>query len=686
MSSPGTDAPFFSYAASLLSDSLIRDSPAQHVAGPPGTSDPILSSFAQLAALRLNVDRVFISLFDAKRQHVIAEATTATTIEAGRVPRLAPPTCHDDKTAILFSGTAIPRSHSVCEMVLDRPPNVHQGNPALPILMVPDMSLDPRFSSRLYFHPHNTLRFYAGVPIRSPQGIDIGVCCVLNKDPTDGLTGPQQHLLRHISSLSMTHLQSRATAESYRRNERMVRGLGSLIEGTGSMSKWRGGPNPTSFADLKGREGALNAQQQDIQRYGRPEVTYKGPPRNAESGDFAYPVDSPAVTGPQLGEEEPTKGRHSFTAFPENQVEEDLVVMKTLFSRAANIVRESIEVEGALFLDACIGSYGGLVQRQPKESDDNPDFSSSSGNESTHTDDSAESSTLTCGVMGFSNSLTSSINGDSPAPQLATVPETFLARLLRRYPEGHLFHFTEDGVIRWAVTSESESADSAEDLKSLSDDTPPPSDIKSMLPKQARDLSRQQRSRKGDGAVLQKLFPKARSVAVFPLWDSHREKWHATGFAWTMAASRIFTMTGELSYLRAFGSSVMAEVARIDVLRADKAKEDVLGSLSHEIRSPLHGIILGLELMHDTNMDVFQQDVLHTVETCGRTLLDTMDHVSFLTTRCYSRPVPNMIFRASFSISAKSTTSCEVPDGAFRRPDPAEEEEVPDQRTRSKPA
>lgn len=677
--------PFSSYAASLLSESLIRDSPAQHAPGPPSTSDPILFSFAQLAALRLNVDRVFISLFDAKRQHVIAEATTATTIEAGPVPRLAPPTCHDDKSAILFAGTAIPRIHSICEMVLDRPPDVRHGNPTLPILMVPDMSLDPRFSSRLYFHPHNPLRFYAGVPIRSPQGIDIGVCCVLNKDPTDGLTIPQQHLLRHISSLSMTHLQSRATAESYRRNERMVRGLGSLIEGTGSMSKWRGGPNPTSFADLKGREGALNAQQQDIQRYGRPEVTYKGPPRNAESGQFTHPVDSPAVTGPQLGEEEPTKGRHSFTAFPENQVEEDLVVMKTLFSRAANIIRESIEVEGALFLDACIGSYGGLVQRQPKERDDNSDLSSSSGNESTHTDDSSES-TLTCGVMGFSNSLASSINGDNPAPSHATVPETFLARLLRRYPEGHLFHFTEDGVIRWAVTSESESADSGEDLKSPSDDARSPPETKPMTAKQARDFNRQQRSRKGDGAVLQRLFPKARSVAVFPLWDSHREKWHATGFVWTMAASRIFTLTGELSYLRAFGSSVMAEVARIDVLRADKAKEDVLGSLSHEIRSPLHGIILGLELMHDTNMDVFQQDVLHTVETCGRTLLDTMDHVSFLTGCCYSTSVPDKIFRASSSISAKSTTSCEVPDGAFRRPDPAEEQEAPDRRTRSRPA
>lgn len=66
----------------------------------------------------------------------------------------------------------------------------------------------------------------------------------------------------------------------------------------------------------------------------------------------------------------------------------------------------------------------------------------------------------------------------------------------------------------------------------------------------------------------------------------------------------------------------MSEVSRLDALRETKAKEDVLGSLSHEIRSPLHGIILGVELMHDSVMTGFQEDVLHTVEISGRTLLE----------------------------------------------------------------
>lgn len=131
-----------------------------------------------------------------------------------------------------------------------------------------------------------------------------------------------------------------------------------------------------------------------------------------------------------------------------------------------------------------------------------------------------------------------------------------------------------------------------------------------------------QRPRKSDGAYLRRMFPGARSVAIVPTWDSHKSRWFAGGFVWTKSA-RVFT-SGDLSYLKAFGSAVMAEVARMEVLRESKAKEDVLGSLSHEIRSPLHGIILGVELLHDSVITGLQLDILHTIETCGRTLLVRM--------------------------------------------------------------
>lgn len=60
---------------------------------------------------------------------------------------------------------------------------------------------------------------------------------------------------------------------------------------------------------------------------------------------------------------------------------------------------------------------------------------------------------------------------------------------------------------------------------------------------------------------------------------------------------------------------------------ADKAKGDFISSVSHELRSPLHGILASAEFLADTNLDSFQRSFVDTVESCGRTLLDTINHV-----------------------------------------------------------
>ncbi|KAK2468586.1 hypothetical protein H9L39_19745 [Fusarium oxysporum f. sp. albedinis] len=70
----------------------------------------------------------------------------------------------------------------------------------------------------------------------------------------------------------------------------------------------------------------------------------------------------------------------------------------------------------------------------------------------------------------------------------------------------------------------------------------------------------------------------------------------------------------------------MAEINRIDMTLANKAKADLLGTLSHELRSPLHGILAGAELLAGTSLDLFQQEVVHALEISGKTLLDTIDH------------------------------------------------------------
>jgi len=60
---------------------------------------------------------------------------------------------------------------------------------------------------------------------------------------------------------------------------------------------------------------------------------------------------------------------------------------------------------------------------------------------------------------------------------------------------------------------------------------------------------------------------------------------------------------------------------------ADRAKGDFISSVSHELRSPLHGILASAEFLSETDLDNFQRSFVDTVESCGRTLLDTINHV-----------------------------------------------------------
>ena len=104
-------------------------------------------------------------------------------------------------------------------------------------------------------------------------------------------------------------------------------------------------------------------------------------------------------------------------------------------------------------------------------------------------------------------------------------------------------------------------------------------------------------------------------------------RWFCGGFIWSNRAIRLLHKDSELSFLRAFGMAIMSEVAKLDTAMADKAKSDLLNSISHELRSPLHGILGSIECLESSALDPMQHGLVETVDTCGRTLLDTINHL-----------------------------------------------------------
>lgn len=594
---------------------------------------------AQLAAVRLNVSRCLVSFFDRNYQYVVAEATRSLPLS---------PDAQLDPQELSLSGSAIPRG-TKCpnEHVLDSSPTIHHEKVSdkaftslLPVLVVPDLAQDERFSDAFCRQNWPQNRFYAGVPIRSKKGVHIGVYHVYDDSPRSELDfgDADKQFMRDMAYIIWQHVESRAAIESIHRGERMVRGLGSFVEGHATLSSSTG-----QFQDAPGQdEGALNQRQQGLQRdrdaiedpTPRQERQHyfgtRSPDRRSATMDTSPPAVGPRADSPPPSTAEAPAQNFTINSFPHRPVsvtipDPHLVQLRQTFSRAANILRESVEVQGALFLDASVSSFGGLVEdRKSRDSTDSNGWAGSTASSSN--DDlpkgnsplSAGEPVAYCDVFGYSTTGASSIDGAASFSKHTLVPERLLKSLLRRYPAGKIFSFDTDGLL---LSGGSDTDDAKHPLPPRQKPSPP-SDTKTK-----RRTNWPFSTLEGQAQAVTALFPGARSVAVFPLWDQIKERWFAGGFIWTASPFRLFSTEGELSYLRAYATTVMGEIHRLNALNSDQVKGDFLSSLSHELRSPLHGVIAAVDLLHGTTLDVFQGDAIHIIEMSGRTLLDTLDHV-----------------------------------------------------------
>ncbi|KAJ0359270.1 hypothetical protein COL154_008414 [Colletotrichum chrysophilum] len=638
----------FRYDPSLIAQAYHND--VNNIVPPSelrSSPDAALTAFAELGVLRLNGTRALISLFDSKYQYIVAEATPSLA--------LTPNVKLDasDVEQLFLSGTAVPRSAGICEIALAVPlspvtedvPNESE----LPVTVIPDMATDPRAAQRPFCRHAPQNRFYAGVPIRTHRGINIGVFCVFGDTPRESLDAVSMRVLRDLSQITMEYLDTKSNRENHRRSDRMVRGVGSFVEGKTTMSGWRMNPNVDSFKDNPSLEGGLNQNQQQIQKEEEELAQEKAaegdipsPPVRPQVSPLPRKRSSPSQAAAAKETIAPSVSEISVKTVTSGASGENIqqVQIQHVFSKAANVIREAIEVESVLFLDATIGSFGGLAaaarsssgHRSSGSTKSNSSSSDERGSPRSTASSDAGAEDTQCRVLGFSTSSSSSIDGKLPSQSHASISEKFLIKLLRRYPEGNIFNFDENGSIQSSDFSGDDTKTTPTPVQELSEAVV--SSAHARESSHAHDKTHKSRrrgrnpfSRKNEGNMLTSIFSGARSIAVVPLWDVQKQRWFAGGFACTKTATRVLTIEGELSYLRAFGAVVMSEVDRINTRLVDKAKTDLLSSLSHELRSPLHGIILGTELLRDTPLDAFQGETLVSVENCGRTLLETIDHL-----------------------------------------------------------
>ena len=91
------------------------------------------------------------------------------------------------------------------------------------VLVVPDLTKDPRFDGNPFVHVDGGLRFYAGALLETPDGLPLGTVCVLDTQAREqGITERQSHALKALAAQTMSQLELRRSHAAARsKNEHL---------------------------------------------------------------------------------------------------------------------------------------------------------------------------------------------------------------------------------------------------------------------------------------------------------------------------------------------------------------------------------------------------------------------------------------------------------------------------------
>ncbi|KAL0941520.1 sensor histidine kinase response [Colletotrichum truncatum] len=578
---------------------------------PKASPDRTLTAFAQLAVLRLDVRRAMVSLIDSTTQTILAEATQH--IQLGTHDDAAKTADHETVNSTnsdLWLGAAIlSRPDAVCEHSLINTCTALDSKDqpfTVPGLIVPDCRFDSRFSKRPYVLSEPGVRFYAGVPIFSRNGHRIGSFAVSDERPHDGLTVSEIKFMQGIAQTVMEHLEWARDRVDRFKGERIVRGLAAFVEDCFTLSE-----DPTLTKDnVSPNPSTMRPPEMPLISSKRPLSTSNSHFRFGSSG-------SPrASLSMRLRNEAPGSPPQSPPRHQRQTARPKFDSISNIYHRAAEILRRSTLADGVVFLGATATTSKQLSRSirngGSKSSDEDeqsvPVTSGSEGVGIDSSDSDTSPSSRPCKILSYSITDEQTRAGMEQGPPLSLGT---LEKYFSLFPMGKTLSFTETGA---GVSSEDDSASDREPMRvgPISGE---------------RSTEGRRRRVRMDHEELLKKIPGAKSVVFVPLFDYSEDRFAGGCFLWTSVTGRMMNLDQDLSYLRAFANSIMSQIGRVNTQKNEVAKTTFIASMSHELRSPLHGILGSAELLTDTETDTYQAGLISSISTCGKTLLDTLNHV-----------------------------------------------------------
>ncbi|KAI2603044.1 uncharacterized protein GGS25DRAFT_78789 [Hypoxylon fragiforme] len=567
--------------------------------------DTTLTALAQLAALRLNVKRGMISLIDSSSQIILAEATqTLSLVDERR---------HAPEDHLWLGNVSLPRDDCMDQEVFGVTATFKDAEGRdvhFPALIVNDTLEDVRFKYRRYVTSNPGVRFYAGVPITTKQGHAIGVYAVSDMKPRpQGLTLDEVQFMEDVAQIVTNHLE-RVMDTVGRLSERgFMRGISYFLE---DLSEYK---YQLSNGD-RAQESSKANHNPDVPPVDPQLPPARGrssPPRSATATASNY-VSPTRVTFTD-GKEDPNQGpQHSTGSNAKNKEKSDSSKgnIRRIFTQASQLLCQQARATGCAFADAGSGLFNGQsegVVSPPTSAhaniavDDNFESTEDEGKR-------ADKAVFGDRLDEMADLLSMSVeNGDDEKSCQGIVKRKGLKKLILRYPFGKCFYLSKGRAEpdNGFVTDEVVAGGGSGHAIKMSLDLEDQSHI--LLPRE-----------------LLSYLSGAKWLMFLPLFNYAQGQWFAAGFLW----GNDFSMgdpDDALPYFKTFGSCMMSEVASMEVLNTNIAKSTFIASISHDLRSPLHGMLGSLEFLEDTMTSAYQMSLVGAIETCGKTLLDTIDHL-----------------------------------------------------------
>lgn len=394
-------------------------------------------------------------------------------------------------------------------------------------LVVLDTLKDWRFRNHPFVTGGPKIRFYAGAPLRTSEGFNVGSLCIIDSQPRSEFPPRSRMALKEFAAV-------------------VVR----------EMELWRD----------KTRLKARDRIQTSMERFTRE----------------CLELDNAAEANPATAN----------------------ASMEKVYESAAKLVCRTLQLTGSMVLDLSQfepveitgpdGKPTTVYQADPYDmgsmtSDDEPHML-----EHGYGDSNRPFGPLPpWSIMGMAEVHPEAVPGRDHAA--SSIEHVRLSDFLKKYPEGK----TYERVV--------------------------PSWIRHVLPKGVQfAMSRSILVPKSDGSNAKRL--PCTPPTVVPIFNIDNNPF-AMLCAWTSNKSKQYLEGYELQFLRAIGVIILSAVLKRRMILADKAKSNFISNISHELRTPLHGILAAAELLSDTNLDSNQESFLSTVQACGNSLIETVNHV-----------------------------------------------------------